>query len=151
MNLGIKRKKDTESELQLTPIMNVFLIIIPFLLMTASFVQMAILELNLPSLGSRRSQASQEERKSVTINLLMIKEAGFELKSPDLHFNLIPRQGDQYSINGLKAELVRIKEKHQESEDIIIQPESTIKYELIIHVMDTCREAGFPNISISAG
>lgn len=151
MNLGIKRKPVEEEELQLTPIMNVFLIIIPFLLMTASFVQMAILELNLPNLGGRRSQASQTEQKAVIINLLMIKETGFELKSPDLQFSPIPRQGNQYSLNGLKAELGRIKGRYQDSEDIIIQPESTIKYELIIHVMDTCREAGFPNISISAG
>lgn len=151
MNLGIKRKSSEEEELQLTPIMNVFLIIIPFLLMTASFVQMAILELNLPALGGRKSHTSQSEQKPVIINLLMIKEAGFELKSPDMQFSLIPKQGAQHSLNGLKTELARIKTRYQDSEDIIIQPESTIKYELIIHVMDTCREAGFPNISISAG
>ncbi|MBN2412290.1 biopolymer transporter ExbD [candidate division KSB1 bacterium] len=137
-----------ETELNLTAVMNIFLILIPFLLLTAVFVRIAVLELSLPSLDSAGRTAQAQKQKSTVINILVINETGFELKSPDIKLSKLDKQND-YDWNGLKNQLTTIKEKYPESEDIIISPVSTIKYHTIISVMDRCRESGFPNISIS--
>ncbi len=137
-----------ETELNLTAVMNIFLILIPFLLLTAVFVRIAVLELTLPSLDSAGRTARAQKQKSTVINILVINETGFELKSPDIKLAKLDKQTD-YDWNGLKNQLTTIKEKYPESEDIIISPVSTIRYHTIISVMDRCRESGFPNISIS--
>ncbi|MCD4665620.1 MAG: biopolymer transporter ExbD [Bacteroidales bacterium] len=47
------------------------------------------------------------------------------------------------------AQLKQIKQKHPHAEDIIISPAARVKYDIIIKVMDRCRETGFPNVALS--
>jgi len=138
-----------EAELNLTAVMNVFLILVPFLLITASFVHIAVLELTLPSLDRQSAAVAPPKPESVVLNVLLIRQTGFELKSPDLKFSNLGITGQGYDWQGLAGQLNRIKTKYPDSEDIIISPEDDIKYDTIIKVMDRLREAGFPNISIS--
>jgi biopolymer transport protein ExbD len=138
-----------DADVNITAVMNIFLILIPFLLLTAVFVRIAVLELSLPSM-SRKGQVSQTPQENVIINMLFIKEAGFELRSTDLNKPIIvTKKNANYDWDQLKMQLAKIKAKHPQSEDIIMFPENTIMYDTIIHVMDRCREVGLPNISIS--
>lgn len=145
----MRRRERQESDLDLTPVMNIFLILIPFLLLTAVFVKIAVLELSLPNLERAGAAVQQQEKKSVVLNFLFIKETGFEVKSPELKFAPIAKTGSDYDWAALTAQLSQAKAKHPDSEDIIIAPANSIKYETIISVMDHCRESGFSNISIS--
>lgn len=139
-----------ETELNLTAVMNIFLILIPFMLLTAVFVRIAVLELSLPSLDKAGQTASNTQSKSTVLNILKISETGFELNSPEIKFTKLAKaQQQEYNWQGLADQLTRVKDKYPESEDILISPEDTILYQTIIKVMDTCRESGFPNISIS--
>lgn len=148
----IKTRAAGGSDLQMTPIMNVFLILVPFLLLTASFVKLAVLEMSLPSLSQNNSgsvtQAS-ENNKPLVLNMLAVRHNGLELKSPTLTFAFIEKRDGQYDFEQLKAGLQQIKNKFPDSEDMVIQPEDVIKYDDVIKVMDHCRDSGFPNISIS--
>ena len=137
-----------DDNLNITPIMNIFLILIPFLLLTAVFVRISILEFSLPTAEQARKPA-QQKRHVVTI--LKITESGFELKTEgDKAFTTIARRQEGFDYNGLVEQLSGVKDLHPETEDIILAPESRIKYETLIKVMDSCRENGFLNISISA-
>ena len=129
--------------------MNIFLILIPFLLLTATFMRIAVLELTLPSLDSVGEQTATQKRENVVFNILNIREDGFALESDKLKFPELSKGNDGYDWQALSEQLGRVKERHPESEDIIISPQDAIRYETIITVMDRCREAGFPNISIS--
>jgi biopolymer transport protein ExbD len=152
MNLkAVVRKRTGGDDLQMTPIMNVFLILVPFLLLTASFVKIAILEMSLPSLSQHAPAQSvtPEQHKQLVLNMLAIRQNGFELKSPTFNFPFIAKKDAQYDMEQLKANLQQIKNKFPDSEDVVIQPEDAIKYDVMIKVMDRCRESGFPNISIS--
>ncbi|MDZ7289324.1 MAG: biopolymer transporter ExbD [candidate division KSB1 bacterium] len=155
MNLKavVHRRPDNGDDLRMTPIMNVFLIIVPFLLLTASFVKIAILEMSLPSLSGHdsapRAAPASEQPKQLVLNTLAIRSNGFELKSPTFNFPFINKRGEQYDFEQLQAHLRQIKNKFPDSEDVVIQPEDVIKYDIMIKVMDRCRESGFPNISIS--
>lgn len=149
-SLGRKlRGHGAEAELNLTAVMNIFLILIPFLLLTAVFVKISVLDLSLPSLDKKASEATTEKPKSVVLNVLRITEEGFELKSPEIPLPKLGKRNDLFDWEGLVAQLKRVKEKYPDSEEIIIAPAGTIMYDTIINVMDRCRETGFPTISIS--
>lgn len=149
--LGSQRKPT--GDLNLMPVMNLFLILVPFLLVTATFVELAVLDISLPEMQANSRQAQQQqqapERKPVVLNLLAIRENGIELKSPTFTFGLIPRQADGYDYNLLKSYLTQVKQKFPDAVDVVIAPEDNIRYQVVIDVMDRCREAGFPNVSIS--
>lgn len=138
-----------ETELNLTAVMNIFLILIPFLLLTAVFVKISVLEFSLPNLEKKAASATNEKPKSVVLNILRITETGFDLKSADFSFQQLAKKDDLFDWEGLVDQLKKIKEKYPESEEIIIAPANTIKYDTIVSVMDRCRESGFPNISIT--
>jgi biopolymer transport protein TolR len=142
-------RKPSNVELQLAPMIDMMTIMLIFLLLTASFIRIAILELNLPNLDSGQMRSAETNHQSVILNILLIRENGFELKSPDLKFELLPKPGSDYNWESLKGQLDLVKKTHPESSEIIISPENKIRYQVIIHVMDQCRAAGFPNISIS--
>ena len=132
-------------DVNLTAVMNIFLILIPFLLLTASFVRLAVLEMTLPDL-ERAGRQSSILTGRVVVNVLFIRENSIQLKSPEISLAQVPKVAE-YDWEALRSQLEQVKIKYPESMDVIITPESTIRYEIIIAVMDICRDAGFANIS----
>ncbi len=144
------RSRSGSTDLNLTAVMNIFLILIPFLLLTATFVRIAVLELWLPSRERYESQSMQSQPDASSIlNILKIQENGFELKSPNMDFEPLARTQQGYPWQQLRSQLEQVKEKYPDVDDIIIAPDNSIRYDTIISVMDQCRESGFPNISVS--
>ncbi|MBN2355794.1 biopolymer transporter ExbD [candidate division KSB1 bacterium] len=143
------RHRSSDAELTITPIMNCFLIMVPFLLLTASFVRLAMHDLSLPSLERKPATAQVSQSTPVVLNFLYIRETGFELRSPELTFPALPKRGTAFDWGSLATQLQRIRTRYPESDEIIIAPVNSINYQTIITVMDHCRENGFSNISIS--
>lgn len=137
-----------EDDLNITPVMNIFLILVPFLLLTAVFVKISILEFSLPSADKQSSQ-TQKQGENPVVTILAISDKGFELKTKGLKFPVIVKKEDNFDFQTLVTKLKKVKEKHHDTEDIILVPHVSIKYNTIIKVMDRCRENGFLNISIS--
>ena len=146
-SMGRERTSD-DADVNIIPVMNIFLLLIPFLLLTAAFVKIAVIELSLPSLSSKRAQQIEQNKKLVLV-ILAVKESGFQLKSPGYKFDPINKINNKYNYKLLVSQLNQIKQKYPYAEDIIIAPEEQVKYDIIIQVMDKCRESGFPNVSLS--
>jgi biopolymer transport protein ExbD len=142
-----RERRPEDAELNITPVMNMFLILVPFLLLTAVFVRIAVLELSLPSL---KKDGTREQRpESAVLIILSVTEKGFELRAPNTKIPMIRRKGEEYDYDTLIRRLRELDRKFVGVDDVIISPAATIKYEVIVKVMDRCRENGFPNISIS--
>lgn len=138
---------DQESELNITAVMNIFLILIPFLLLTAVFVRIAVIEFALPS--NQKSSTTEAPPRDAVVTVIAINEKGFDLKTQGMKFSFINKKKENFDFQTLVQNLQKVKALHVETEDIIIAPHSATKYDTIIKVMDRCRENGFPNISIS--
>ncbi len=138
---------DQESELNITAVMNIFLILIPFLLLTAVFVRIAVIEFALPS--NQKSSTTEAPPRDAVVTVIAINEKGFDLKTQGMKFSFINKKKENFDFQTLVQNLQKVKALHVETEDIIIAPHAATKYDTIIKVMDRCRENGFPNISIS--
>lgn len=145
--IGKERRRE-DAEVNIIPVMNIFLLLIPFLLLTAAFVKIAILDLSLPTLDKKR-EAQQDQSKKLVLVILSIKENSFQLKSPGFKFSPISKTDNKYNYQLLIEQLQEIKEKHTSADEIIISPEAKIKYDIIVKVMDRCRETGFSNVSLA--
>ena len=143
-----KNKRNLEAELNVTAVMNIFVILIPFLLLTATFVRIAIIELSLPSLEFKES-TNLEELKDLTLLMVTIKPEGFEIKTSENNFPRIPIKASGFDYEKLSEQLKAIKNQYPKLDDVLISPADNIRYKVIIKVLDYCREVGFPNFSIS--
>ena len=144
-----KDKRQKEVDVNIIPVMNIFLLLIPFLLLTAAFVQLAVVELSLPSLNKAQGLKAQERPQKLVLIILAVKENGFQLKAQGFKFDPLNKVNNQYDYRRLIRQLKQIKQSHPYAEDIFISPENNVKYDIIIKVMDRCRETGFSNVSLS--
>ena len=154
-----RRKYNQEAvELNITAFLNLMVILIPFLLITAVFSKLAILELNLPN-----EKAGQSQEATPSLNLeLVIKKGSFYLQ--DANTGLIrqlERKPAADNWNALSSLLLEIKQQYPNEEKITLLLEPDIQYKTLIKVMDTVKSTSslqgdveqsiplFPLISIS--
>ena len=114
-----KNKRNLEAELNITAVMNIFVILIPFLLLTATFVRIAIIELSLPSLEVKES-TNLEELKDLTLLMVTIKPEGFEIKTSENNFPRIPKKASGFDYDKLSEQLKTIKKREFYSQSISI-------------------------------
>jgi biopolymer transport protein ExbD len=162
------------TELNLTPIMNLMVVMIPILLSSTQFVKIGILELNLPpSVGATTAGSASALPKETqrTLDLTVsITDRGFYISSAlavlpgDGANPTIPKKADgTYDFEELGKKLYEVKQKAREyfpdTESIVIQAEQEISYQILVNTMDASRElliGGqrvplFPLVSLSAG
>ena len=154
---GGRRQNEETAELNITAFMNLMVILVPFLLMTAVFSRLTILELNLP--GSSSEPANQQNltfQLEVTVRKDQI-EVGDRYQG---RFGVYKNSEDGYDYDALSEKLSDIKKRYPQKTDVAILLESDIAYDTLVQVMDRVRIAQkiedgaiirsdlFPDISI---
>jgi biopolymer transport protein ExbD len=145
-------------ELNITTFLNLMVVLVPFLLITAVFSRITILELNLPT-GA--GDASKVNKPSMSVEVI-VREKGLEIGNGKTVLVRFPKENDAYDLQTLSEYLLKIKEKYLDKKDAIVLMEPDIEYENLVAVMDAVRVAEvvqgespepqeielFPNISI---
>jgi biopolymer transport protein ExbD len=144
-------------ELNITAFMNLMVILVPFLLITAVFSRITVLELNLPSLNAK---LNQQEKVKLQLELVL-RENSFDIQ--DANVGLIKRferNDNETRWDLFRKILVEIKARFPDETNITLLLEPGIDYKTLIKVMDHVRSADilqgltvetvelFPNISI---
>jgi len=154
---GGRRQNAETAELNITAFMNLMVILVPFLLITAVFSRLAILELHLP--GSSTEPADPQE---LTFQLeVTVRETQIEVGDRNLGaLGVYPNADSGYDYEALSKKLSEIKESYPDKTDVSILLESEIPYDTLVQVMDRVRVAEiveeegvvrkdlFPDISI---
>ena len=145
-----RHKTDTDVELTLIPVMSLLVVLVPMLLQTAVFEQIASVDLPLASSDENQvmeQSIPDEAKESIS---LAVTDQGFQIVSGEKTLTKIPLGEKGFDFDKLKAELKEVKAKkafsHQEA--IILLVEDVVRYQDIIHTMDTCRPY-YPGISLS--
>ena len=154
----VRRKYQPDTvELNITAFLNLMVILVPFLLITAVFSRMTILEINLPSKGAI---ARQQEAVKLQLELVM-REDSFEIMDANLgRIKHLARTDGEINWNTFTKVLLEIKNRFPEEQNITLLLDPGINYKTLIQVMDRVRRADvlqitdvetvelFPNISI---
>lgn len=166
MALGRRRVQvEEDTELDMVPIMNMFLVLIPFLLLSASFLHIKAINTSVPVLAAQSEDSSKEPPKSdvkVTV-IVELKEDFIRLTamSDELKYNELTKleadfksdNPDEYSMDALAAHLQQIKNQYPKSDTLILVPSQNVVYGTIIETMDIARSAEstelFPNVVLS--
>ena len=114
--------------------MNLMVVLIPFLLISAVFSRVAIMELSVPT--SAGGAASNTPNFAIEV---IVRQAGFEIANGSSVEAAIPKKDDLYDMEMLSKMLMRLKTQYPEKEDATILMEPDIEYDFLIQVMDMVR------------
>ncbi len=154
----VKRMESTE--IDLTPYMNLLVVLAPFLLITAVFTRLAVLEIYLPPPASAELMSklpSPEEQLVLTIS---ITEKGLVVANGNKIISFVQPTSKGHDLQTLSAVLQQIKARFPTVDNAIILSKPDIAYDELVQVMDATRVAFvvsegnktsyslFPNISL---
>lgn len=150
-----RRHRAEPQEMNITAFMNLMVILVPFLLITAVFTRLTILELHLPA-----SSSGAANNKNLQLEIIIRSDA---LEIGERSRGVIKRldkTAKGYDTKTLTQVLQQVKEKFPDKTSATILSEANTSYETMVQVMDAVRvytvvTAGsatqydlFPDISI---
>ncbi|WP_455211648.1 ExbD/TolR family protein [Kaarinaea lacus] len=154
----MRRPVRGDTDINITAFLNLMVILVPFLLITAVFSHMTILELNLPPNQQNPNKPDQKKERNFELiirnNEIVVSDT---LGGPIRSFSKVDGKYDMKAVTDL---LMKIKAQFPEKQNITILLEPRIPYEVLVEAMDASRvvnvvEAGsvvqkelFPVISI---
>ena len=132
------RRFDKEPpELNITSFLNLMVVLVPFLLITAVFSRITILELNLPT-GA--GDASKANKPKLTVEVI-VREKGLEIGNGKTIVARFPKVDEAYDVRTLTEYLLKIKSKNLDKKDATVLMEPEIEYTNLVTVMDAVRVA----------
>lgn len=167
-----KKFVDEFSDPDLTPIMNLVCLLIPFLLLTAAFVEYSVISVNAPRFN--QAQGTPPPTDKIPLNLtVLVTDQGFTITAKGQNLGAgsggvdasanagptIPKKrgggGMEYNYVELGNKVRELKEDNEDESQVNIGAERNISYEIIVKVMDETRgdDKGelFPNVVLLGG
>lgn len=134
-----KKMKEVNAELNITAFMNLMVVLVPFLLMTAVFSQVSILNLNLPAGVSEVVETEEEPPKALEVVIRLDRLDVLERNSGLL--KSIKNIDDQYNFLELNQFLQQVKAHPEFNTDtgITLLMEMDTPYDALIQTMDAVR------------
>jgi biopolymer transport protein ExbD len=147
-----RKSADLEMDLDIKPVMNLMVVLIPLLLAGAEFVKLSIIEINLPPQNQGGGGAEQNPDREVEkrLNLsIVVTKSGFTISSPSA---VLPGDSDDgptvpvnddntFNFDQLKEKLIEVKKmisdkSFKDKDSVIITASADIEYQVIIDVID---------------
>lgn len=139
--MAVRRPKKHAVHLEVTAFINVIVVLVPFLLSTAVFSHLAVLELSLPA---KNSGVEQLQVNDLKLEIVIRPDA---LEVGDRIGGLIQRiastpQG--YDLPALSMLMQQIKGKFPDTKTASVLAQPDTSYDVLVQVMDAVREAKPP-------
>ena len=154
-----KKFDDTIKDLDLVPIMNLMVCLIPMILAGASQVKIGVVNVNAPKFGIGAAETSEDDEKPLNLTVA-VAEDGFRLSASGADINSIlglepavpsdpaappvtgpflKKKGDAYDYADLYSKLVVVKDKFPDETILNLTADSKIPFKHLINVMDVIR------------
>jgi len=124
------------SQLDVTTFMNLMVVLIPFLLISAVFSRVTIIELSVPTSAG----GSESNKPNFSIEVI-VRKTGLEIANGSYVEAAIPKKDDRYDMEMLSEMLMRLKAQYPDKENATILLEPEIAYDYLIQIMDAVRGA----------
>ena len=132
-----RRRTGNTYEIDVTTFLNLMVVLVPFLLITAVFSRLTIVELNLPSTAGGANNQADSFRVEV-----IVREQGVEISNGSAIIATVPKSEDgEYDLEALSDMMVSLKQEYPEQE-----PEATaLSAPWLPHLGDSQRLGGWPD------
>lgn len=134
----VRRAHLEAPELNITAFLNLMVILVPFLLITAVFSHMTILELNLPP-QTKQNPQQNKPKKDRNFELIIRKNKIVVSDTLGGPIKTFRRTADGFDMKDISKLLMKIKAKYPKKKNITILLEPKVPYEVLVQAMDASR------------
>jgi biopolymer transport protein ExbD len=131
----LARKARKPAELMLVPMIDIFTVLVTFLLMTAVFSKTVVLQLTLPAAATE----FKEPPPGLVIEVMVRKNLIQVADRNSGPLATLPNKATGYDYEGLTDYLKRVKAKFPDKTDATILLEKDTPYDILVQVMDRVR------------
>ena len=137
-----------DADVDVTPVMNVFVILIPFLVSMAVFTHVSIIDFSVPSdMGQGTGQSDGKPKQKLT---LLITESFIGISEGENLLDSIPRLDNGLYAFDLLSQTLAVRRFQSDFQDeIIVAVRDGVAFKYAVKAMDVSRECGFSKIGIS--
>ena len=148
---GGSKGRAANVDVNIVPFIDLMSVLVIFLLITAVWTQVSMIQIGSSIYGRRSSDDKVEAPPRAEIPFrLDIKPDGYKVLVGRQE-TLIPKKDNQYDQGRLLSELKKIKEIYPDKADCVVTMSDELAYFNLIGGMDVLLQAGFPQLSIATG
>lgn len=124
-------------ELEVTTFMNLMVVLVPFLLLSAAFSEITIHDLNLPTIAE--SVLGEDDRNKVNLEVVIRRDSLDLLDRYRGRLQLFPNQGGRHDFAKLHGKLRDMKASYPHISHITLLLDPEVKYDTLVATMDVVR------------
>lgn len=129
------RRLRSEPDLDITPFMNLMIVLVPVLLLNMVFAHTSVLELNFPTGDS----ITTEQTEKLQIQVVIHSDRIVVTDNQDGVIKAIAQTGGKYDFARLKEVMKELKSRVPDKRDVVILPSQSTTYQALVTVMDAVR------------
>jgi biopolymer transport protein ExbD len=137
------RVEDSTFELNLAPMLDIIVSIVPMLLLSVAFVHVTMIETPVPQAVEKAIAAANEKNKDVVqVQLSVSKKDGFHFTIKDrdqTKETIVALKGNKLDLEGLHKETLSLKKTYPDIFKLELNPEENVPLDEIVAVMDNLR------------
>ena len=149
---GGSRGRRVNIELNLVPFIDLMSVLITFLLISAVWVQINMIQMGT-SFYAQKDQTEPPPEPPPHADVVLkidVKQEGYVLTFGKMIISM-PNSGTEFDDARLTAELQKAKQQYPDKQDAVLAVADELPYERMIYSMDIVLKAGFPKISLATG
>lgn len=144
------RGRSSTVDVNIVPFIDLMSVLVIFLLITAVWSQVSIIQLGSSIYGKKSQDVAAEPPKIAEITFRIdVKPHGHKVVIGRQEIQ-VPKKGADYDLERLEKELRTIKSLYPEKEDAVVTMDDELEYVHLVDSMDAILTAGFPQVSVSA-
>lgn len=144
---GKGNRRSLNSEINLIPMIDLLIVSISFLLITAVWTQLSRLNV-MQQMPGQTNPEDQPPEERVRL-FLKINDEGFLLSAGEV--TKIAKKGKEFDFPKLREELGKVRKIFTDRHDLIVAPEDGVLYDDIITAMDIAIQEEFAALSMADG
>lgn len=147
MRRGYKPKINNsyEFDLDLAPLLSVMVKLVPVLLISSAFLQVAVIETDLPQAVKEAVEQQEKDKDLASIQLDVSSKQGIKVivaKNGTQKVDVVPVKADgSFDLENLHLNLQRVKTENPKVFRIELAPEGNVPYKELVKIMDEARKS----------
>lgn len=135
MKFASSRSRRENVEISMIPLIDLFLNILVFFLVTTSFSQESAFFIQLPQASAAKGQGVSKDTKQVFISLDTKGEVSVN--------------NQKIGLRDLKATLEKITAENRRAVPVVVRADKSVMHGQVVQVLDSVRSAGFENVGMA--
>jgi biopolymer transport protein ExbD len=141
-------KKALDANINLVPYIDMLMTIMTFLMMTAVWTQIAMLEVQNASGGPEDQQTEPDPDRPKAVLVLASKDS-ITVQEEGAEPRTFPATADGYDFKGVQVEMQRLKDARSDRQEVKIQSEDGVLYQNLTSIIDIATGVDMKQITLT--